>query len=249
MLRPRALLGVLLVLGAAACSGASGTPASSSLSGSVTVYAAASLTSTFTELARGFEAAHPGTTVKLSFGPSSGLAQQILAGAPADVFASASPKNMKQVTAGADTFARNVAEIAVSPASASKIRALADLAKPGVQVALCQPQVPCGAVAQQVLTNARLTVKPVTQGLDVKSTLAYVTSGQVDAAVVYVTDVLAAGSKVKAVPIPTAVNAGTSYEIASLTRNRNARLAEAFEAYVLSPAGQSVLRKAGFEQP
>jgi molybdate transport system substrate-binding protein len=123
------------------------------------------------------------------------------------------------------------------------------LAKPGVQVALCQPQVPCGAVAQEVLANARLKVRPVTQGLDVKSTLGYVTSGQVDAAVVYVTDVLAAGSKVTGVPIASAVNAGTSYEIAPLTRSGSPRLAEAFVAYVLSPAGQSVLRKAGFEPP
>jgi molybdate transport system substrate-binding protein len=246
-LRPLALL---LVLGATACTSS----AARAPSATITVYAAASLTSTFTELAHGFEATHAGTTVKLSFGASSGLAQQVLAGAPADVFASASPKNMKQVTDGGEakspeTFARNVAEIAVAPASAGRVRALADLAKPGVQVALCQPQVPCGAVAQEVLANARLKVRPVTQGLDVKSTLGYVTSGQVDAAVVYVTDVLAAGSKVTGVPIASAVNAGTSYEIAPLTRSGSPRLAEAFVAYVLSPAGQSVLRKAGFEPP
>ncbi len=225
-----------------------------SLSGSITVFAAASLSGAFTTLGSQFQQAHPGTTVTFSFGASSTLAQQITAGAPADVFASASWKNMTQVTEAGDaadpvTFATNFAEIAVSPASAARITALADLADPGVKVALCQPQVPCGALAQQVLGTAKVTVRPVTRGLDVKSTLAYVTSGEADAAIVYVTDVEAAGTKVTGVAIPPADNASTAYPIATVTSTRNRALAEAFQRYVLSAPGQRVLAAAGFARP
>lgn len=232
----------------------SSSPSAPALSGTITVFAAASLTGTFTRLGKDFEAAHPGTTVKFSFGASSTLAQQILAGAPADVFASASAKNMQQVTDAGDaadprTFANNVAEIAVAPSAAGRVTSLADLAGPGVKVALCQPQVPCGALAQSVFTRAGITVKPVTQGLDVKSTLAYVTSGEADAAVVYVTDVRAAGAAVEAVEIPSAQNASTAYPIATVKGSRNTAVAQAFEDLVLSPAGQAVLTGAGFQQP
>jgi molybdate transport system substrate-binding protein len=218
------------------------------------VFAAASLTGTFTELGRQFEAAHPGTTVTFSFGASSTLAQEILAGAPADVFASASATNMEQVTDAGDaadprTFAKNVAEIAVSPASASRVTSLADLARPGVKVALCQPQVPCGALAQSVFAKAGVTVRPVTQGLDVKSTLAYVTGGEADAAIVYATDVRAAGDAVVGVEVPAAQNASTAYPIATLKGSRNAALAAQFEDFVLSAAGQAVLARAGFRAP
>jgi molybdate transport system substrate-binding protein len=230
-------------------------PSSSATStGSITVFAAASLTNAFTKLGKAFEAAHPGSTVRFSFGPSSGLAQQIIAAAPADLFASASAKNMKQVTDAGDatgprTFAKNVAEIAVAPASATRIKTLADLSKGGVKIALCQPQVPCGALASKVLAKAKVTVKPVTQGLDVKSTLAYVTNGQVDAAIVYVTDVLAAGSKVTGVQIPEAFNTSTAYEIAPVKAGTNTTLAQAFEDYVLSDQGQAALAAAGFTKP
>jgi len=246
--------------GSSSSTGSGGTPSAASasaapaLTGEITVFAAASLNGAFTTLGKQFEAAHPGTKVTFSFGSSSTLAQQILQAAPADVFASASATNMKQVTDGGDaadprTFASNVAEIAVAPASASTITTLADLARPGVKLALCQPQVPCGALAQKVLANAAVTVKPVTQGLDVKSTLAYVTSGAADAAIVYVTDVKAAGASVKGVQIPAGQNASTAYPIATLKGSRNLPVATAFEDLVLSPAGQSVLSEAGFARP
>jgi molybdate transport system substrate-binding protein len=246
----------------AAC-GSSGKPASTpvtsssstpALSGSITVFAAASLTGSFTTIGKAFEAAHPGTNVTFSFGASSTLAQQIIQGAPADVFASASKTNMTQVTDAKDaadpkTFAYNIGEIAVAPAKASTITSLADLAKPGVKVALCQPQIPCGAIAISVFSKAGLTVKPVTQGLDVKSTLAYVTGGDADAAIVYVTDVKAAGSTVVGIEIPAAQNTSTSYPIATVSWSKNQALAKAFEDYVLSEAGQDVLKAAGFTSP
>lgn len=266
MRRPRptaaAVAGVLTVAVLAGCGSSSGgsTAASTSaattpaLSGTITVLAASSLTGTFTDLGKSFEAAHPGVTVKFSFGASSTLATQINSGAPADVFASASAKNMTQVTdkhnaANPTTFASNEAEIAVPPANPQHIATIEDLAKPGVKVALCQAAVPCGAVAQSAFAKANITVKPVTEGADVKSVLTTVELGEVDAGVVYKTDVLAAGSKVTGIPIPENENASTAYPIATLTATKNKATADAFVAYVLSSTGRSVLTQAGFAQP
>jgi len=227
---------------------------SSALSGTVNVFAAASLKDAFTKLGRQFEAAHPGTKVVFNFGPSSGLATQINAGAPADVFASASTKNMDQVVttgsaASPTSFASNVMEIAVPPKNPANVTQLSDLARSTVKVALCQKAVPCGATAEKVFTNAKLTVTPVTQEVDVKSVLAKVSLGEVDAGVVYVTDVLAAGDKVKGIEIPTDVNASTKYPIATLTKAPNKAPAQAFTDYVLSADGASVLTAAGFAKP
>jgi len=192
--------------------------------------------------------------VKFSFGASSALATQINSGAPADVFASASTKNMTQVTdqknaANPTTFATNEAEIAVPPANPQHIAAIEDLAKPGVKVALCQAAVPCGVLAQAAFAKAKITVKPVTEGPDVKSVLTTVELGEVDAGVVYKTDVLAAGGKVTGIAIPENENASTAYPIATLTATKNKATADAFVAYVLSATGRSVLTQAGFSQP
>jgi molybdate transport system substrate-binding protein len=188
----------LAVLTAAGCSsspsGSSSTtppsttssaPASASTT-SITVFAAASLQGTFTQLGKQFDAAHPGDTVKFNFGPSSGLATDITNGAPADVFASAAPKNMDTVVAAGDAtgpkdFAKNEMEVAVPPSNPAKVTSVTDLAKSSTKVALCQPQVPCGAVAAEVFKNASLTVKPVTLQADVKSVLTQVELGNVDA--------------------------------------------------------------------
>jgi molybdate transport system substrate-binding protein len=228
--------------------------ASPSLSGDLTVFAAASLKDSFTDLGKQFEAAHPGVKVTFSFAASSALAAQITSGAPADVFASASTKNMDQVVAASaasapKVFAKNVMEIAVPPSNPGKVAALNSLASASVKTALCQPQVPCGATAAKVFTNAKITVKPVTLEPDVKAVLSKVQLGEVDAGVVYVTDVLAAGAKVKGVEIPADVNASTSYPIAALTKSANAKAASAFVDYVLSPTGGSVLTAAGFRKP
>ena len=233
---------------------ASSTAASPSISGDITVLAAASLTESFTTLGRQFEAAHPGVRVTFGFAGSSALATQITSGAPADVFASASTKNMDTVVAAgaaADptVFAENIMEIAVPPSNPGKVTGVDSLASSAVKTALCQPQVPCGAAAEKVLTNAQVTVKPVTLEPDVKSVLSKVQLGEVDAGVVYVTDVQAVGDKVVGVEIPADVNASTSYPIAGLTKSANAATAAAFVDYVLSPAGATVLTSAGFQQP
>lgn len=248
---PAAAVALLL----AACGGPAGSaPASAGLRGTVTVFAAASLTEPFGTIGRQFEAAHPGARVAFSFGASSTLAAQIRQGAPADVFASASPKNMDDVLrAGAaqraTAFAANVAEIAVAPGNPKRVAGLADLGRPDLKVALCQPEVPCGALAQQVLASAGTAVRPVTLESDVKATLAKVQLGEVDAGIVYASDVRAAAGKVAGVPVPAAQNAATSYPIAALTGSRNRALADAFVAWVLSPEGGAVLRAAGFAPP
>src|SRR6516225_8271178 len=232
----------------------SGTSSSKPATGTITVFAAASLTGTFTQLGKQFETAHPGDTVKFSFGASSTLATQITSGAPADVFASASPKNMQTVVTAGDAsnpqdFAKNTAEVAVPPSNPAKVTSVNDLAKSSVKTALCQPQVPCGTVAAEVFKNAKITVKPVTLQPDVKSVLTQVELGNVDAGMVYVTDVKAAGSKVKGVTIPANVNASTMYPIATVSSSKEMSVAQAFVAYVLSPSGQAVLSAAGFEKP
>ncbi len=231
-----------------------GSSASAAVSGTVNVFAASSLTEAFTTIAKRFEAANPGVKIKLNFGASSDLANSINQGAPADVFASASPNNMKQVSdaggaSGGTNFTKNFMDIAVPPNNPAGITGVADLARKGVKVALCAAQVPCGKTAARVFTNAKITVKPVTLEQNVKSALTKVELGEVDAGVVYVTDVKAAGSKVKGILIPANVNASTEYPIAALTKAANPGGAKAFVAYVLSPATQSVLAAAGFEKP
>jgi molybdate transport system substrate-binding protein len=146
-------------------------------------------------------------------------------------------------------FAKNTAEIAVPPSNPAKVTSVSDLAKSSVKVALCQPKVPCGVVASQVFKNAGITVKPVTLQPDVKSVLTQVELGNVDAGMVYVTDVKAAGTKVKGVTIPSGQNASTLYPIATISSSTHQAEAEAFVAYVLSPAGEQVLTAAGFQQP
>lgn len=237
--------------GGASPAGATG---SGSVTGGITVLAAASLTESFTTLSRQFETTHPGTTITLSFGSSSSLAAQVLQGAPADVFASASQANMDQVVTtgaadGSTAFARNAVEIAVPPGNPARIGSVADLGRPGVRVALCAPEAPCGAVARTVLANTGVTVTPATNEATVKATLTKVELGEVDAGLVFVTDVRAAGAKVTGIPVPVDVNASTAYPIATLATTRNAPVARAFVDHVLSDDGRAVLASAGFGKP
>lgn len=248
------LAAAVLVIGLAGC-GKDEKPNSGGLSGSVSVFAAASLTGSFTEIGKDFEAANPGTKVTFNFAGSSALATQINQGAPADVFAPAAPANMKTVTdaGNADgvpaTFAKNQLVIAVPKGNPQGVTGLADLTKPGVKVALCAEQVPCGAAAKKALDAAGVKITPVTQESDVKAALSKVTLGEVDAALVYRTDVKAAADKVDGVEFPESSGAINEYPIAVLKNAPNKPLASAFVAYVRSDKGQSVLDKAGFQAP
>ncbi|GLY47773.1 molybdate ABC transporter substrate-binding protein [Lentzea sp. NBRC 102530] len=236
-----------------------GAPASGAgapkVTGDVTVFAAASLTETFTQLGGDFEAANPGTKVKFNFGGSSALAQQLNQGAPADVFASAAPANMKQVTEtkiitdAPTTFARNKLAIAVPKGNPGRIAGLPDFADAGKKIALCAEQVPCGAAAKKVFEVAGVTPAPDTLEQDVKAVLTKVSLGEVDGALVYRTDVKAAGDKVEGIDFAEADQAVNDYPIAPLAKARNAAAAKAFVEFVLSGKGKSVLSAAGFVSP
>ncbi|MFI1028681.1 molybdate ABC transporter substrate-binding protein [Streptomyces sp. NPDC020951] len=225
------------------------------LSGTVTVFAAASLKESFTELGAAFEKANPGTKVTFNFGGSDTLAASITGGAPADVFASASPKTMAIVTDAKDnateptTFVRNQLEIATLPGNPDKIASLKDLTKSGLKVVLCDKTVPCGAAAQKALDASKLKLTPVSYEQDVKAALTKVELKEADAAVVYKTDVHAAGDKVEGVDFPESADAINEYPIALLKDAPNAEAAKAFIALVQSAEGRQVLTEAGFLKP
>src|SRR5689334_13896424 len=221
----------------------------------VTVFAAASLTESFTQIGKDFEAANPGSTVKFNFAGSSALATQINQGAPADVFASAAPANMKTVTDKGNgagdptTFVKNQLVIAVPKGNPKGITGLADLTGPGVKVALCATQVPCGAAANKALSAAHVKLTPVTLEQDVKAALSKVKLGEVDAALVYRTDAKAAASDVDGVEFPESSGAINEYPIVVLKDAPNKAGARAFVAYVRSDKGKAVLTDAGFQAP
>ncbi|MFG2052895.1 molybdate ABC transporter substrate-binding protein [Micromonospora sp. NPDC048930] len=243
-----------LTLSLTGCGGTDDDPAVRDGGGRVTVFAAASLTESFTALGKDFEAAHPGTTVTFNFAGSSALATQITQGAPADVFAAASPATMKTVTDAGDaagtpvTLVRNQLVIAVPKGNPGKVAGLADLAEPGVKVALCAEQVPCGAAAKTALGAAGVRLTPATLEQDVKGALAKVKLGEVDAALVYRTDVRAAAD-LAAVEFPESARAVNDYPIVVLKHAGNPDAARAFVDYVRSAAGRAVLTAAGFQAP
>lgn len=219
----------------------------------ITVLAASSLTGTFTELGKEFEAAHPGVTVKLAFDSSATLAQQATQGAPADVLATADTTTMDSATsAQASTprlFATNVMVLVTPADNPAGITTFAALDKPSVKYVMCVPTAPCGIVGQALLQQDHITGKPVSQEVDVKSVLAKVTEGEADAGLVYATDAVAAGSQVKTVEIPGANKQITTYPIVTLTQSKNAGLAQQFVDLVTGSKGQRVLQSAGFGKP
>ncbi|MFC4060582.1 molybdate ABC transporter substrate-binding protein [Planomonospora corallina] len=239
----------LALLAVTAACGSSGTGERT-----VTVFAAASLTEVFTGLGADFEAAEPGVDVRFNFGSSATLAQQIVQGAPADVFAAAAPAPMKTVTdaslAGAPAvFARNRLQLAVPAGNPAKVTGLADLADARIKVALCAPQVPCGAAAVKTLAAAGVELTPVTLEQDVKATLTKLELGEVDAALVYRTDVRASAGKVEGIDVPEAAEAVNDYPIAVLKDAPAGDLAGRFADLVRSPQGRAALARAGFEVP
>jgi molybdate transport system substrate-binding protein len=220
-------------------------------SGEITVFAGSSLTESFGAIAKQFEKKYPGVTVKFDFDSSANLAAQIQQGAPADVFASADQKNMQRlVDAGLvdrpTVFARNALEIVVAAGNPKRVTGLADLARSDLIVVLADPSVPAGNYAHQALQKAGVTVRPKSLELDVKATLAKVTSGEADAAIVYATDVKAAGSKASGVEIPTPQNVIAMYPVAIVKATKHKAAAQAFVDALLSKTGQQVLADRGF---
>ncbi|WP_410813207.1 molybdate ABC transporter substrate-binding protein [Micromonospora sp. 067-2] len=256
-----AALTALAVVGLSGCAGGDDTASpgsgtsSAGVTGTVTVFAAASLTGSFTTIGKDFEAANPGVKVTFSFAGSSALATQINQGAPADVFASAAPANMKVVTDAGNgdgtptTFVRNQLVIAVGKGNPKGVTGLTDLTKPDTKVALCAEQVPCGAAAKKALDAASVKVTPVTLEQDVKAALSKVKLGEVDAALVYRTDAKAAAADVDGIEFPESAKAINDYPIIVLKNAPNRTAAQAFVAYVLADTGKGVLTAAGFQAP
>jgi len=264
MIRATSLIAAAGLLTVALAGCASATPAASTpsatasaaaLAGDITVFAAASLKSTFTDLAESFEAENPGTTVALNFAGSSDLVTQIVEGAPADVFASADSKNMAKLTDAALNqgdpvdFATNVLEIAVPPGNPANIADLADLAGADVKLVICAPEVPCGSATAAVATAAGVTLTPVSEESSVTDVLGKVTSGEADAGLVYVTDVTAAGDAVEGIDFAESGEAVNTYPIVALKDAASADVAAAFVDYVTGSAGADVLQAAGFGAP
>jgi molybdate transport system substrate-binding protein len=221
----------------------------------LTVFAAASLKQTFTDLGATFEKDHPGTKVTFNFAGSSDLVAQLTQGAPADVFASADSKNMTKATeagvlSGAPVnFATNTLTIITQPGNPKGIATFADLAKPDTQVVVCAPQVPCGSAAEKVEKATGVELSPVSEESAVTDVLGKITSGQADAGLVYVTDATGAGDTVTAIGFPESGDAVNTYPIAVLKDAANAEAAQRFVDLVTGPAGQKVLAAAGFAAP
>lgn len=221
----------------------------------LTVLAAASLKPTFTELKKTFEAEHEGVTVELSFAGSSDLVAQIQQGAPADVFASADEANMEKATdddlvAGDPVdFATNTLVVVTPPDDPGSVTSLADLARPGLDVVVCAPQVPCGAAAQGVEEKAGIDVQPVSEEQSVTDVLNKVVSGEADAGLVYVTDAKSAGKDVRTVEVPDGDNVVNTYPIAALADADQPELAQDWLDLVTGDQGQKVLADAGFGAP
>lgn len=245
----------LLLSGCATPAGSAAPTAAGTLSGTVNVFAAASLTETFGAIADAFEKKNPGVAVALNFGGSSGLATQIVEGAPADVFAAASGTTMTTVTDAAladgepTVFVTNTLEIAVPTGNPGAVTGLADLADPALSIAICAVEVPCGAASKSVFDAAGIVAAPDTLEQDVKAVLTRVELGEVDAGLVYRTDVIAAGDTVEGIEFPEAATAIVRYPIARLAASTNPDAADAFVAFVLSPAGRKILVDAGFGAP
>ncbi len=259
-IRPLALaVGLTLALVACASSSKTSTSGATSttaprITGALTISAAASLTAAFNDAKTTLTAANSGLMLNYNFGGSNTLVTQIQQGAPADVFASADQKNMdKLVSAGlVDTpavFAKNKLEIALAPGNPKNITGLADLAKPGVSVALEATGVPAGDYTRQVETQLGITITPKTLEPDVTTSITQVGNGEVDATVVYVTDVHAAGAKVAGVAVPDNLQPAIVYPIAVVKATKNRPAAQAFVQSAMSGAVQKALVAQGFVAP
>ncbi|WP_218974250.1 molybdate ABC transporter substrate-binding protein [Streptomyces sp. NP160] len=241
--------------GSAATTTAAGSSSSSAPTGTLTVFAAASLKGAFTEIGEQFEAEHPGVRVAFSFAGSSDLATQVRNGAPADVLATADEENMLEVvdaglTAQAPVdFATNVLTIVTPPGNPEGVASFADLARSGTAVVVCAPQVPCGAAAARVERSTGVALSPVSEESSVTDVLTKVESGEADAGLVYVTDARAARGRVTAVPFPESSGAVNTYPVAPLQGAAQPELAVEFTQAVAGTRGRAVLQAAGFGAP
>jgi molybdate transport system substrate-binding protein len=234
--------------------------------GTLTVFAAASLTDSFNQIAKDLQAANPGLKIVYNFAGSQALVSQLTQGATADVFASAGKKQMDAaVAAGVITgkpvnFTQNRLAIVVPKDNPAKIAGMADLAKSGLKLVLAAPAVPVGGYAVQSICAAgqdsatygadfvsKVGANVVSEEDNVKAVLAKIQTGEADAGITYTTDVTPAVAKdVLLIPIPAAINVIAKYPVAAVNGG-NADLANAFITYLTSDAGQATLKTYGFE--
>ncbi len=255
-MRSRRVLLLVVAVFVGACggteSGASTSPSSTSLSGYINVFAAASLTASFNAVGIAFHKANPGVGVNFNDAGTPTLVTQIEQGAPADVFASADTANMDKLTADGFTsgsskvFAHNQLEIVVAPGNPKGITGLADLAKSGVIYISEGPTVPAGKYSLQALASAGVKVTPKSLETSVTAVISKIELGEADAGIVYTTDISAAGSKVQGVQIPAANNVIATYPMVAVKGTKYPDVASAFIDYVLSATGQSTLATFGF---
>lgn len=242
---------VVLAVAPTACSPA--TSQEFATSQRITIFAAASLTEAFGELEAAYENDHPDVDVVISFGSSTALAEQLDAGAPADVIATADEKSMDLVAdAGLlDSqpvpFATNTLALVTPPDDPADVSGLDDLDR-AVFVA-CDPSAPCGAAAEKVLSASGVSAEPASYEADVKAVLTKVALGEADAGLVYVTDAQAAGDRVRSLEIPSRDNVVNPYLIGAVEGSPQAAAAADWIELVTSPTGQRVLREAGFGIP
>jgi molybdate transport system substrate-binding protein len=249
------VLGLALVMAIGACaSNAASTTTTPEVEGELLVSAAASLTDAFGEIETSFEDANPGVDVVLNLGASSGLREQILEGAPTDVFASANNSNMDQVVEAGEApdpeiFVTNQLQIAVAAGNPGGVTELADFANEDLFIGLCEEGVPCGDFGREALANAGVTPAVDTNEPDVRALLGKIEAAELDAGIVYVTDVLSTDGEVEGIDIPDEDNVVAEYPIATLTNAPNPAAATAFVAFVLSDEGQAILESYGFGRP
>ena len=255
-----ALLGAAALLAGCSSTG-SGNEATSTPSATpvaeqtLTVFAAASLKQTFTDLATEFEKSHPGVTVSLNFAGSADLVSQVTEGAPADVVAFADEKNMQKLSDASlidgtpELFASNTLEIVVPRGNPARITSFQDLAKPAAKVVVCAAQVPCGSATVKIEEAAGVTLTPVSEESAVTDVLGKVSSGEADAGLVYVTDVKAAGDEVEGITFPESSGAVNKYPIGVVAKSSQADLAAEFTDLVTGADAQKILAAAGFAKP
>ena len=256
-------LGLLLL--AAGCGGSGddargGAPGASpgtgeDVAGTVRVFAAASLTDAYSDVAEAFEAEHPGVSVELNLAGSSSLVDQVVEGSPADVVATADERTMGRLASegllgdAPRIVAENTLELVVPSGNPGEVAALADLGDDGLLVGVCSPDVPCGALAERVLHRAGVDPAPDTEEPNVRALLTKLVSGDLDVGLVYRSDALAAGDAVERIDVPDLDAVTTPYPVAPVADSDNPAAAAALVDFVAGPQGRRILADNGFMVP
>ena len=252
----KTLIGLCAVaaLTLSACSSGADSQSDSADATELTVFAAASLTEVFADIADEFKKENPEVSdVKFSFAGSSDLVSQISEGAPADVIATADEKNMDTLegddllAGGPKNFASNTLALAVAEGNPENIESPKDFA--GKDLVICAPQVPCGSATEKWAGENDVTLDPKSEENSVTDVLGKVSSGQADAGIVYVTDIPRGDGEVEMVDLEGADKVVNKYPAATVKASEHQQQADAFVDYLQSDTAQKLLEDAGFGAP